>query len=365
MDFTKKNKLDFNKKKVLFILPSLKAGGAERVISYIASKMRTNIFEVKLIVLGFEKDTVYETGNLEVQYLEKERLVHSIIPLFKIVSKERPNVVVSTIGHVNMLMAVFSIFFRKIKFIGREASVMSTMSQFTNLNSKIIFGLTRLLYVRLAIIICQSEDMRHDFIKHYNLNPAKLLVINNPLTHLPAVVENRSVKNELKFITIGRLSEEKGYLRIIEGLSKITNYDFTYTIIGSGPQEKLIKEKIKSLSLDKKVNFISYTSEVLNELSKQDFFLQGSFVEGFPNALLESCSVGTPVIAFEAPGGTKEIVDNGINGFLVKDEFEFSSILNDLEKLKYFNKKEVVASVAYKFDASNIINQYEKILLTV
>ena len=58
-------------------------------------------------------------------------------------------------------------------------------------------------------------------------------------------------------------------------------------------------------------------------------FLQGSYSEGFPNALLESCSVGVPVIAFNAPGGTKEIIDNGINGYIVENEEDYISKLKE------------------------------------
>lgn len=353
------------KRKVVFILPSLKAGGAERVISYIAARLREDLFEVKLIVLGFEKDAVYDTGSLPTQYLEKSRLITSIVPLFKIIFNERPHIVFSTIGHVNMAMGLFSIFFKKIKFIGREASVMSQMNQFTNFNSKILKNLTRVLYGHLTRIVCQSEDMRLDCIQYFGLQPSNLVVINNPLTYVPTIVEGSVAKEGIKFITIGRLSEEKGYLRIIDGLSKIKDYDFTYTIVGSGPQENIIKDKIKINGLDNKIRFIPYTSEVLEELKKHDFFLQGSFVEGFPNALLESCSVGTPVIAFNVPGGTKEIVENRINGFLVENESEFCTILSKINEINNFQRKDVAATVTSKFNAHNIISQYESLLSTI
>ena len=52
-------------------------------------------------------------------------------------------------------------------------------------------------------------------------------------------------------------------------------------------------------------------------------FIQGSYVEGFPNAVLESCSVGTPVVAINCPGGTKEIIEHATNGFLVVSDDDF------------------------------------------
>lgn len=357
LDFIKKRKL--TKKKIIFILPSLCAGGAERVISFVAKQLNSSVFDVKLIVIGFQKDAVYDVESLNVQYLNKSRLITSVATLLRVISKEKPSIVVSSIGHVNIMMGLFSLIFRKIKFIGREASVVSKMNEYSKVNSNTIYLLMKRFYPKLSAIICQSEDMKRDFINTLGLNPLKMVVIHNPITSIDVFVRNNISDDKIHFVTVGRLSEEKGYLRIIEGLSKIQNYDFHYTIIGSGPQEILIKEEIAKLQLIKKVSFIPYTAKVLEEISKNDYFIQGSYVEGFPNALLESCTVGTPIIAFKSLGGTKDIVVNGVNGFLVEDESEFVTILNNLDKLKSINTESVRSSVLKKFESRKIVQQYE------
>ena len=122
-----------------------------------------------------------------------------------------------------------------------------------------------------------------------------------------------------------------------------------------------IKEKTVQLGLYNKICLIPFTHKVLDIVSKNDYFLQGSYVEGFPNALLESCTVGTPVIAFNAPGGTKEIVVDGINGFLVENEFEFITVLIDINALKSIDRDEVKRSVMSKFNAEGIIKKYENL----
>jgi len=348
------------KKKVLFVLPSLSAGGAERVMSFVAQHLNTEIFDPKLVIIGFEKDTVYNIDKVEVQYLNKTRLLTSMVTLFNVVLKEKPTVVISSIGHVNIMMGLFSFIFRKIKFIGREASVVSKMNEFSkmNINDKLVI----FFYTRLATIICQSDDMKQDFIDMFGMDSSKLTVIHNPITCTESIIKNHRIGDKIFFVTVGRLSEEKGYLRIIEGLSKIKKYDFQYTIIGAGSQETIIKETISKFNLTEKVLFISYTSKVSEEIAKNDFFIQGSYVEGFPNALLESCTVGTPVIAFKAPGGTKDIVVNGVNGFLVDDASDFESLLNDIDKLRSINPQEVVLSVTDKFHSGKIIKQYEELI---
>jgi glycosyltransferase involved in cell wall biosynthesis len=349
------------KRKILFVLPDLNAGGAERVISFVSMGLNPDLFESKLVVLGFEKDTVYEVENVEVQYLAKTRLLKSILELIKIIRKERPYFVVSSIIHINIIMGIFSFFFLNIKFIGREASVVSKMGQFSKINSKISLILIKMFYPRLSTIICQSDDMREDFVEVLGIKPHKLILINNPITISKTIIRNSTPNYKIHFVTVGRLSEEKGYLRIIRGLSKIINYDFHYTIIGSGVQEKLINEAVNKNMLADKVTFIPYTSEILEIVGQKDVFLQGSIVEGFPNALLESCSVGTPVVAFNAPGGTKDIVINGRNGFLVENEEEFASVLNNINALTRLDRADVIASVVDKFSAEKIIGQYEEL----
>lgn len=351
-----------SKNKILFVLPTLGAGGAERVMSFVCQQLNPMIYEVKLVVLGFQKDNVFNVDTVEVIYLNKLRLLVAIPSLFKVIFKEKPAMVVSSIVHLNIMMGCFSIFFPKIKFIGREASVVSKMNEFAEFNSKLKIVLMKAFYPRLTAIICQSEDMRKDFVETLKLNPLKLVLIHNPVTFLPSLTRVKNITDKLNFVTVGRLSEEKGYLRILDGLSKIEEYDFHYTIIGSGVQEKLIREKLENYNLTSRVSFISFTSKVLEEVNKNDYFIQGSYVEGFPNSLLESCIVGTPVIAFNAPGGTRDIVKDSQNGFLVENEFEFLSVLNDIDKLKSINNDEVRLSVIDKFNSEKIINQYEALL---
>lgn len=349
-------------KKIVVILPTLKAGGAERVLSYVSSELHNSNFDITLIVLGFEKDKVYDTGNLNVVYLNKSRLLNSVIDLLIIFNTIKPNVVISSIIHINIMMGFISVFYPRIKFICREASVISNMINFSKFRSLYIL-FVKFSYKKFDAIVCQSNDMKKDFVEKFNISENKIFIINNPLTNR-TILKKKSPNNDdiIRFITVGRLSSEKGYKRILEQLAQIKSYNFIYTIIGSGPEINNIKDLIKELKIIDKVNLIPFTKNILDHLSNNDLFLQGSHVEGFPNALLESCSVGTPVLAFNAPGGTKEIVVEGINGFLVNDEFAFFEILNNFRRFNSFNENDVKLSVSNKFDSNKIVNQYIELL---
>jgi glycosyltransferase involved in cell wall biosynthesis len=349
-----------NRKKILFIVPTLKAGGAERITAFLAQNLNPNLFEVKLIVIGFEKDTVYDLQNIDVTFLNKSRYSTAIPLLLQIIRKVKPQIVFSSAGHINSTLGLFSFLFSNVKFIIRETNIVSVVNGFPQEKNRFLFFLMQKLYPFLDAIISQSQDMKTDLVQELAIKPSKITVINNPIINEIQTFKTKKESETIRFITVGRMSWIKGHLRILKVLSQL-KYDFQYTIVGTGleKESQIVQDEVKRLNLSKKVSFIPFTSDVLSEIQRHDFFLQGSYVEGFPNALLESCSVGTPVLAFEAPGGTKEIVQNGINGYLVKNEEEMLTLLNNLELIQKIKTEDVIESVAKKFDKSIILNQYE------
>ena len=354
------------KKKILFVLPSLKAGGAERVISFLAKSLDQNVFEIKIAVVGFKKDAVYSLDDLDVTFFNQNRLFNGVYQLYKFIKDKKPDLVFGTIRHVNILLGFYNLIFRNVRFIVREASVMSTMLKFSNSKKQIPNVLLKFLYNHLDAVVCQSNDIKKDLKYELGIKESKLTTINNPITQIKQLPSDNSRYPEIiKFITIGRLSEEKGHERILKGLAKVKNYVYSYTIIGSGPLDLKIRDLAIELGIIDKITFIPYTSEVLENLSKSDFFIQGSYVEGFPNAVLESCSVGTPVIAFDCPGGTKEIIEDGINGFLAVTEDDFNKTLQNLNEIQMFERAIVQESVLTKFSSQKIIKEYENLFLSV
>ena len=353
-----------NKKiKILFILPSLKAGGAERVISTIARKLDKNIFEPTLVVLGNKKDAVYPIDGIDVVFLNRPRLLKSIRPIFNVLKEKNPHIVVGSIAHVNRLLSIKKIYFRKTIFVGREASVSNVIAKFTKSSRINYWSLYKNYYRFLDKTICQSKDMADQLLSSHKLSKENVIIINNPVSErLKLRTTKVNTNNTRQIITIGRLSLEKGHDRTLRALSKIKT-PFEYTIIGSGLLKEDISKLASDLNIQEKVQFITYTDDVGKYLSQSDLFIQGSHVEGFPNALLESCVTGTPCVAMNAPGGTKEIIENGINGYLAESEDDF---LNKIEKSLSrtdWNSEEIRNSVMKKFNQNIILSKYESLFI--
>lgn len=350
--------------RIAIFIPSLTAGGAERIMSFIAQKLNKNIFSVTLVVTGSEKETKYEVNDVDVIFFNKSRVLYSIPAIIGYLRKSDTHIAFSAIRHLNVVMGLISILFPKIKFVAREVNVMSKLQEYPEQKTrKYPSFITKKSFSQLDAIICQSQDMLKDIQSEHIKLKSKFHVINNPITDSFETKKNKtSLNSTYKLITVGSLELRKGHARILKGLVNL-DVDFQYTIIGSGSQKNNIDTLIERLNIQDKVIYVPYTDNVSNYLKDSHIFIQGSYVEGFPNALLESCAVGTPVIAFNAPGGINEIVENNVNGYIVNDGNELLSAIKKIIDSPDFKPDKVSESVFKKYNSKVILGKYQDFFL--
>ena len=89
-------------------------------------------------------------------------------------------------------------------------------------------------------------------------------------------------------------------------------------IVGKGSQEKNLKKIAEKYSVLKKVDFEGFHKEIIPYYLHARVTILPSLYEGYPNVLIESISMNTPVIAFDCPSGPNEIIIDGVNGYLVR-----------------------------------------------
>ncbi len=344
--------------KILFVLPSLRSGGAERVMSFLAQHINASNFNVQLLVTGFRQDQKYEVANIPVTFLNQSRVKNAVPGICKHLFKHRPKIVISAIGHLNMALGLISFFFPSIKFVARETTISSFALQNNKDKKKKSAIIYKLALRKLDRIVCQSDDMKNNLIERYGIPLTKMIVINNPVTSKFRLKQKAFFEDgPIKLITVGRLTPSKGYERVLDVLAKLDT-SFHYTIIGSGESKNNIQALIETLGLKESVTLVSYTDNVNDYLSQNDIFLQGSYVEGFPNALLESCATGTPAVVYDAPGGINEIILPGINGYVAKDSHDFLTKLKQAIKQDWDAKK-IRDSVYSRYSEDQILKRYE------
>ncbi|MEG1301732.1 MAG: glycosyltransferase, partial [Erysipelotrichaceae bacterium] len=124
-------------------------------------------------------------------------------------------------------------------------------------------------------------------------------------------------------INVGRLSSEKGTIELIELFSELHQQDpeIILHIVGSGLEEKKVREKIYFLNLQNAIILHGFLKqEDINRLySKCDIFVMTSFKESFGIVLLEAMACGVVCVAYDSAQGAKEIIEDNYNGYLIKD----------------------------------------------
>jgi glycosyltransferase involved in cell wall biosynthesis len=345
-------------KKILFITPSLQAGGSEKIILFLARKMKRLGFKTQLLVIGFRKNKFFDTHDLDVIYLNKERFRNAIFMMPKVIKASQPSIVFSSATHINLFLGFCKLFYPRVKYVARIPSILSKNE--AKSNSFFLFKLIKFsLLNNLNHLVFQSNDMKNDFFSTFPSIKIPFSMINNPVIRNQLNLNSMDYSDErIRLITVSSLTSIKGHQRIIESLSSLA-IDFRYTIYGDGKEKPFLENLIRKLKLETKVSFggqIPFTEKLIK--SPNTFYLQGSYFEGFPNVMIEALSFGLPVIAFKAPGGHNEIINPGFNGFFAKSNKEFISQIRKSITHKW-RKNEIIEDIYDRFKADKIGQSYK------
>lgn len=354
--------------KIFLVSPSLHKGGAEKVMSILANHLNKSIFDVTLVLL--QRRGSYLTTldpDIKVLNLNISNVRKSFLPLLKLIRNKKPDIVFSVLSHLNIILSIVK-FFSPIHttFIARETNIPSIINKTEKF--PIIFNLLyKLLFSNFDKIVCQSHDMANDLMINYNIKKEKIEIINNPVDFesIKTMLGRREKKllpiNKLNVIAIGSLEYRKGFDLLIKSWDLIKNKENLHlTIIGIGSLEENLKKMIYNLRLADSVNLLGFKENPYLYMEEANIAVLPSRFEGFPNVMLETMACGTPVVAFNCPGGINEIIINDTNGWIVAAD-NIQQLAQMIEKKVENNLSEniIIDSVKKRYKLSKILKKYE------
>lgn len=335
----KKTALSKNKERIAFVLPSLGAGGAERVVVNLANGL-SNDKEVTIIAL-FKTSSVFEINNkINVFYCWPNEPTSSnafiafinnlsnIFKLNKLTKKHNFDILIGFTTSANVL----SILVAKLNNIPCIISERANPKLF--IPNKFWFILRKHLYKKCNFLVVQSK-LSKDFFTKY-LDPKKIEVLPNPLS--TALQKKRqSIQRENLILSVGRMDNNKNQEMQLRAFSRLKTNDWKMVLVGDGINRQYLENLSKKLNIANEVLFTGNIEDPSIYYNRSKIFIFTSRSEGFPNVLIEAMFFGLSIISTDCESGPAELISDGENGFLIPVDDE-DHLVERLKELISNNK---------------------------
>ena len=168
------------------------------------------------------------------------------------------------------------------------------------------------------------------------------------------------ILNVAKHITVKRIDI---LINVINELKKLYNKNIILICIGKGPETENLIKMVNSFNLSQNIRFIPYVehNEILDFMKVCDFFVMPSERVVFDMVILEALATGICILA-NNEGGNKEIIKNGINGYLIENN-NMKEILSKILSEEKLDKHTIVNSIQ-KFSLDNMVENYSQLYST-
>lgn len=357
-------------KNITFFISSLAGGGAERVCVNIANGLAERGWDVSLVVLHLERAVYKNELNDEVNLisLNAGNARYAPYKLYKFLKANK----ISKLVVFNYELAVLLLFIRSIgclrfKLIARNINSLSEkmLHHGGGIRHKVLYMLMKKVYKKSDHIINQCYAMRDDLLSVLPDVGDKSSVIYNPVNTKVIESTNFALSPPHDYLLcVGRLEKQKAFHFAIESFALISEKhpELRLKIVGKGSLELELRSLCQTLEIENKVDFEGFNSNISSYYYNAKATLLTSLYEGFPNVLIESISLGTPVISFNCKSGPSEIIIDGENGFLVgfQDVNGMAVAVNQLLESDY-DKKGVI-NTSLPFSKDTILEQWEKLI---
>jgi glycosyltransferase involved in cell wall biosynthesis len=356
-----------SRRHILFIIPDLTAGGAQRVVTTILRKFNRNRFTATLIVVDL-KDEVFASAlpdDIQLLDLKIKRVRYALPIIVHLLWQIRPDVVFATREHMILALgAVRALWPPNTRFIVRPTILLSAELE-QHSHPLLWRELNRICLPKADMVIFQSEEMEQDWRQTLGWFSGTTVVIPNPLDiefvreqAIDTSVHTQFRSGAFNLVAAGRLEYQKGFDIAIDALSKVRNSKVHLTIVGEGSMRRHLEQQAQSSGIGDRLRFVGFRANPFPYYAQADGFLMSSRFEGFPNVVLEALACTTPVVATPIPGLIRII--NKIPQCRLAEAATSRALAEAIDDFVETGRRRVSLNEVDYFDVGSVVAQYEE-----
>jgi glycosyltransferase involved in cell wall biosynthesis len=312
-------------KRLAFLLPDMRGGGAERVALTLMADFVERGYEIDLLLCEAAGELLpLLPPSIRVVDLRAPRIRNAILPLRRYLRERKPLAMqvsmwpltaVAVIAHRlagSTARLVLSDHVALSKQYGASAGTMRLLS-----------ASTKLLYPLADATVVVSEDAAADLAMISGIRREDLEVVYNPVP-APAVIEGTPDIEAMwgssgkRILTVGSLKEQKNHLLLIRSFARLRRkLDAKLMILGGGELLPKLQAEAASEGVAEDVIFPGFSVDPWPFYASADLFALSSDYEGYPLVMIEAMRAGLPVVSTDCRSGPREILGGGDYGELV------------------------------------------------
>ena len=314
-----------DRRKILIVSNKLTDGGAERFTSVLANSLDPDRFDVHVALLRNEI-TYPLVDSVTCHVLGQTSFLHSLRTVRRIrslIQEKNPDVVLSTVNYVSQFVG------SALKGLTDPPRWIARLGTSPNRHPKTILQKIgrrwqHHVYPRASLFVANSLGSADAFASNLPQFADRVTCIPNGVD-INALNKLANEPCDLKanpdipvLVSLGRLHSVKRYDWMLEAFRLVLNSrPAALWLIGDGPARKNIQQQIAKLYLADHVKLVGFQSNPYPFIKQASVYCMTSESESMPNAIIESQALGIPSVAMDCDFGPREVIQDGVNGYLV------------------------------------------------
>lgn len=355
--------------RVMFVLPGLVAGGAERVVLTLLRNLSRDRFDISLAVVNHNYDALLGDlpSDITLFDLQASRLRFALLRIVRLLWRVQPDIIFSTIDYLNVTLGItHPLWPSRVGFVARPTLLFS--ADLRSRRRPVLWWIANKLTLSSPdLLVFQSTAMEQDYRKVLRWSADRSAIIHNPLDFELIQERARQVTTtgfdpgRFNLVAAGRLEDQKGFDVAIEAIRLCRNRNVTLTILGGGSMHRSLEQLVEQYQLQDRIRLLGYIQNPYPYFAHADGFLLSSRFEGFPNVVLEALACGTPVVATPV-AGLSCILEN-VAGCQLSAGYTPAALAEAIERFVNHGQRRVGAEAVKSFDVQHIVAEYERELV--